>query len=578
MSCTVGYLLRLRELMNGHRFAEATRNPEVAQAQVLADLLDRNASTSFGSEHGFAAMRGADDYAASVPIRDYEGFRPYVRRIIFGESGVLTADQPYMFTSTSGTTGEPKLVPVTAQWREAMASMTRLWLANAVSDHPMCMAHKSLSIVSPAVEGHTDTGIPFGAMSGITYQRLPNLIRRGLAVPYEVALIADYEARYYVAMRLALAERISIVGTPNPSTLIQLARVGAENAESIVRAIHDGTLGIAAPIMKATAEVSSRMALDALRSCLRRDPARARELEQAIGSRGRLLPCDAWPDLALIGCWLGGSVGFQAGQLATWYGDVPLRDLGFWASEGRMTIPLTDHDAAGVLAVHENFYEFIPEDDLGREGVTPLRAHQIENGKRYYIVISAGNGLYRYDINDIVEVRGFFNATPRIAFVRKGRDMINITGEKLHLNHIQTALRSAEARSLIKVIQFRVIPDVPASRYDVLIETRSTVCPANAGTFLEAFDRTLAACNVEYAGKRASRRLAPPRLHLMRPGWSQRFAAADISRGKREAQYKWQQITQAWDELDRREALDPKANEAPQTPGLMYEAQSGGII
>ena len=46
----------------------------------------------------------------------------------------------------------------------------------------------------------------------------------------------------------------------------------------------------------------------------------------------------------VIGCWLGGSIGFQAERLIEYFGDdVSLRDPGYLASEGSMTIPCEDN-------------------------------------------------------------------------------------------------------------------------------------------------------------------------------------------------------------------------------------------
>ena len=459
-----------------------------------------------------------------------------------------------MFTTTSGTTGEPKLLPVTVKWREQMAALTRLWLARALRDHPRCLDEKALTIASPAIEGETDNGMPYGAMSGVTYQRIPWLIRRQYALPYAISLIAGYEARYFLVMRLAMADSISIIGTPNPSTLIRLARIGDQKAEDIIRAIHDGTLGIEDPQIRTHRGITAHEAISEIRGALRSDPARARVLENARNRTGRLLPRDIWPELRLIGCWLGGSVGFQAKQLTEYFGSVPLRDLGLWASEGRMTIPLNDATPSGVLAVHANFYEFIPEESIEQPDPPVLLAHQLELRRRYYIVISGSNGLYRYNMNDIVEVTGFYNRTPLIAFVRKGRDMASITGEKIHVQQLQAAVLAAEARNGGRVRQFRVIPDVVKSRYDLLVEFSGAQPDArHAHRFLRDFDEALGRQNIEYASKRASLRLHAPRLLVMLPNWSDRLAAADFQNGKREAQYKWRQLAAEWDDYSKRE-------------------------
>ena len=271
-----------------------------------------------------------------------------------------------------------------------------------------------------------------------------------------------------------------------------------------------------------------------------------------IERRGRLALGDCWPDLALVACWLGGNAGIHARRLAEHFGSVPVRDLGLIASEGRLTVPIEDHSAAGVLAVHAGFFEFVPEERIDDAAPETLLAHQLEDGRRYYIVITEANGLYRYDLNDVVEVRGFHHRTPKVAFVRKGRDMLSITGEKLHLNHVLAAVREAERRCRLDLWQFRIIPDVAHVRYDLLVEVAAGA-DGSAREFLATFDTALASVNVEYASKRASRRLAPPRLHVMARGWSERLCRAEFARGRREHQHKWRAIAPEWDEASRLE-------------------------
>ncbi len=549
--------LLLREWLPHSRFQKATEQPDVTQTQVLQTLVKQNADTAFGRDHGFPTIMSPADYAGQVPIRDYEGFRPYVNRIVAREERILTAETPFMFTTTSGTTGEPKYIPVTVSWREKMADLMRLWMFYTLRDHPDYLNQKAFTIVSPAVEGQTPSGIPFGAMSGVTYQRLPWMVRRQYVIPYEVSLISDHEARYFVTMRLALAHSVSVIGTPNPTSLIRLSETAAHHAETIIRAIHDGTLGISEPETIHAARHSHGAALREIKARLCPDQERARFLSKVVEEQGVLAPKHCWPELAVVACWLGGNAGIHARRLADYYGpNVALRDLGLLASEGRMTIPVEDHSAAGVLAVHANFYEFIPEDQIEEPSPPILLAHELEDGKRYYIILSGGNGLYRYDLNDIVEVRGFYNRTPKVAFARKGRDMVSITGEKLHLNQIQAAVREAEQRSHVEVWQFRLIPDVEQSRYDLLVELHGDLgSDAQGCTFLHAFDHALSALNIEYASKRASKRLGPSRLFVMQPGWAERLCRADFRSGKREFQYKWPAIRPAWDDASRAEVL-----------------------
>ncbi len=74
-------------------------------------------------------------------------------------------------------------------------------------DHPDLFSGKLLGVVSPVVEGRTAGGIPFGAASGLIYQSSPSWIQNAYATPYEIAEVKDFEAKYYLTMRLALGTR-----------------------------------------------------------------------------------------------------------------------------------------------------------------------------------------------------------------------------------------------------------------------------------------------------------------------------------------------------------------------------------
>jgi hypothetical protein len=548
--------LRLREWKHDRAFERAAARPDRTQAAALRDLLDRNACTAFGRAHGFEAIRTATEYRRAVPLRDYEGVRPYVQRIVAGEPGVLTAEPVVAFATTSGTTGDPKLVPVTVSSLARMSALVRLWMLRAYRDHPTLLDGALLTVVSPAIEGRTPAGLPCGAMSGLLQRRLPSLIRAAQAVPYAVHLIADCEARAHVLLRVALTRAVSVIGTPNPTTLLRLAAVARRDADTLLRAIHDGTLGTPWPAVHEEPGWDAGATRRVIDAALRPAPARARALTVAARRRGALSLADAWPGLALIGCWLGGHAGRHATRLAADYGPIPLRDLGLVASEGRVTLPVADGSASGVLALGAGFYEFIPEESMDAAAPPVLLAHELEVGRRYDVVLSCSNGLYRYDLNDIVEVRGVYGRTPLVAFVRKGRDMTSITGEKLHLNHVQAAVREAERLTAVEVWQYRLIPDVDAWRYDLLVEPSGAgLDEIGAEAFLRAVDDALARVNVEYASKRRSRRLAMPRLCVMRTGWAERQCRTDFALGRREGQHKWRVIQPEWDPDGRAEVV-----------------------
>lgn len=393
-------------------------------------------------------------------------------------------------------------------------------------------------MVSPAIEAYTNSGLTMGSASGRIYQRIPAVVRRHYANPYAVSEIENYDQRYFAALRLSIAKRVSVVSTPNPSTLVRLAEIGNQRKEQLFRAIHDGTLG-----------VSLARQQDIQRSLekgLKPDPVSARRLEDLAAGDGLLYPKDYWPDLKLIGCWTGGSVGVQLDRLPRYFGpDVPIRDLGYLASEGRMSLPIGDHTPSGILAVNSNFYEFIPEDEIDNPGHT-LLCDELDVGKRYYVVLTTASGLYRYDINDVIEVTGWHDKCPMVSFVRKGRDMTNITGEKIHVNQCLMAMRRVTDELRIGVEQYRFIADDILNCYHVQIEpTDWRPTPAICAALACGIDRELATINIEYRQKRRSGRLSEPRVHIMPQGWSAAERRAAIDSGKRDVEFKWRHLIPA---------------------------------
>src|SRR5690606_39963559 len=64
-------------------------DPIGVQKKWLQKLVEKAANTRFGIDHNFKDIHDYNDFKAAVPIRDYEGLRPYIDRITKGEKDVL---------------------------------------------------------------------------------------------------------------------------------------------------------------------------------------------------------------------------------------------------------------------------------------------------------------------------------------------------------------------------------------------------------------------------------------------------------------------------------------------------------
>jgi hypothetical protein len=311
----------------------------------------------------------------------------------------------------------------------------------------------------------------------------------------------------------------------NPSTLVNLARAGDLEKESLIRDIRDGTLSTRFDIPP---EV--RAALE--RRIRKQHPERARALEEIVQRTGTLYPKDCWPTGCVIGNWMGGSVGAYLRHYPRYYGDTPVRDIGLIASEGRMTIPMRDGTPSGVLDVTSHYFEFIPEEEAGSPQPTVLAAHELQEGRAYFILLTTAYGLYRYNISDVVRCTGFHNGTPLVEFLSKGAHFANLTGEKVSEYHISGAMADVQRTLDLTLTAYSVAPcwDDEQPYYCLFIERPDLADREQGVQLMAALERRLAEINVEYASKRESHRLGPMRLALLPAHTWQQWDRARLAR------------------------------------------------
>lgn len=525
----VSLSLRLLE-PRARAFERATKNPMSCQNRVLAEYLRRNRDTEYGIKHNFKSIRTTDDYKKNVPISDCETMRPYLERIARGEKNLLMRDNPVFFGATSGTASAVKLIPSTKYSEAKKNELMELWSYHINRDHPAVTNGKIFAIISPEVEGYTPSGIPYGAESGYGYRRLPGVIKHIYALPYEVFEIKDYDARYYAMLRISMAANITNIATLNPGTLILLAQKIDKWQSMIIADIEKGTLNGGFDIP------------DSIRRCikLKADPDRADALRMMLARNGSLLPRYFWPNLELIECWKGGSMKMYLKQLPGYFGDIPIRDMGCLSTEARSSIPLSDEGAGGVLAIMTNFFEFIPKDEIDNKGAPALLCSEIEVGKEYFIIVTTPGGLYRYNIDDVIRVNGFYNNTPVIEFVQKGLATSSLSGEKLYESQVNNALTNVLRKTGLFVKFFCAIPKhASGPHYEFLTEfSNSRPTMEQKKDFLRKLDEELGRENREYLYTRQSQTLSGPVLKIAEDGEYERYRVQRIQQGAHDGQFK----------------------------------------
>lgn len=495
-------------------FEGATQRPQEVQEALLRHFLVHHAATDFGKHHHFSKIANVADFRRNLPIAPYEYFEPYIQRVMKGDTNALLADpRIHMFALTSGTTATRKFIPVTQQYLADYKRGWNIWGLKAYRDHPAVRFRPIVQLSGDWQEFHTEAGIPCGAVTGLTATMQLRIIRWLYCVPACVGKVKDPAAKYYLALRLSLPRKVGLIIAANPSTLVNLAKAGDQEKESLLRDLRDGTLSdrfdIPGPVRDAVA--------DRLR---KKNPERVQFLEEIVKRTGTLYPKDYWPTDCLIGNWTGGSVGAYMRHYPKYYGETPVRDVGLIASEGRMTIPWADATPSGILDITTNYYEFVPEDEVSSPQPTVLGAHELQEGRNYYILLTTSSGLYRYHIYDVVRCTGFHNGTPLVEFLSKGALFSNLTGEKISEYHVSGAMTDVLRELNLNLTAYSLAPcwDDEQPYYGLFVERGDMNGREQSVKLAQALDQRLCAVNIEYAAKRDSRRLGPLRLQIIPTG------------------------------------------------------------
>lgn len=518
---SIGAVVRRRMRKRRDQFLErAQKHCKETQQATLRRLLHLNAGSDFSRTHGLHADLSPASFPAQFPITDYETYRDSIQKVAAGNHKALlgTANKLQMFALTSGTTASIKHIPLTKQFVKDYRRGWSHWGITVHDHYPKLKLLKMVQLISSHQIDHAPDGTPCGNISGLVASMQNPLVQKLYSVPREVAGICDAAVRRKIAARFAVQDRwAGLFVTANPSSLISLLNCANDHAQEIIRDIHDGTVSGSPIPDKIRTHLLNRITAA---------PGRAKQLEAIVESTGELSPAEVWPDKSVLGVWTGGSVGAYLPELQRRFGQLPVRDHGLHASEGRMTIPIDDNRSSGILDIDSHYFEFIPESELESAKPPTLQAHQLQEGHRYGILMTTSSGFYRYNIFDVVQCTGFYGSTPLLKFLHKGARISSITGEKITESQVVKAIQEANQEFHSHFPQTKIGSNFTLTPhwgnppgYELFVDAELT--NEQSQRFEELADQCLKQSNCEYDEKRSSGRLMPIVCHTLTPEqWS----------------------------------------------------------
>lgn len=438
-------------------------DPIGVQKKWLQKLVEKAANTRFGIDHNFKDIHDYNDFKTAVPIRDYEGLRPYIDRITKGEKDVLWPGKPLYFAKTSGTTSGTKYIPISHDSidnhinsaRNAILFYIQQTRKSAFLDH-------GLIFLSGSPVLHEVAGIKTGRLSGISNHHVPAYLRTNQLPSYDTNCIEDWETKLEKIIDETITQRMGLISGIPPWVQMYFDRIIERTGRPIKDVFPDFSLLIYGGVNF--------------------EPYRARLFE---------------------------SIGKTVDSIET-----------YPASEGFIAYQDSQEEEGLLLLLNTGiFYEFIPLDSYFSDSPPRLGLEDVELGKSYALIINNNAGLWGYSIGDTVR---FVSLNPyRVVVSGRIKHFISAFGEHVIGEEVERALqRTMEKHPEAVVTEFTVAPMVTPTEglpyHEWLVEFSKE--PNNQDQFAADLDREMTQLNIYYDDLIRGAILRPLVITPLKPG------------------------------------------------------------
>ena len=376
--------------------------PIETQEKVFQSLIQKAKNTAYGKDHNFASIKSSKDFRENVKISDYEGVRPYVERILEGESDVLWPGKPLYFAKTSGTTSGAKYIPLTKESMPYHISAARNAILNYIAESGNAkFVDGKMIFLQGSPELSDKNGIKFGRLSGISAHFVPNYLQKNRMPSWETNCIEDWETKVNAIVEETINENMSVISGIPSWVQTYFEKLHQKTGKTIKEIFPNFDLFIYGGVNY--------------------EPYRTK-FEELIGAK--------LPSIEL----------YPASE-------------GFFAYQDKQ-------NADGMLLLLNAgiYYEFIEADEFYEENPKVYEIGEVKKDVNYVMIISTNAGLWRYNVGDTVM---FTSTSPyRVKVSGRIKHFTSAFGEHVIAKEVEEAIQVASAKTNALISEFTVAPQV----------------------------------------------------------------------------------------------------------------------
>lgn len=535
MGLISSFMLRLMNHQQNkmyNRFLNQIKDPKQAQLKSLEIILKRTENSEIKKSLGINSILTYEDFYKKCPSTDYTHYKAITK------SMYQDNNRPYRmgrkacdyFVITSGTTSEPKYIPLQNDYREEYMRIFLAWLGCLKKQRPQTFMGKALYLADVTLLETSPTSRPCGVMSGYNFRKIPSFIRKALYSSHEdFYKLKEIHQKNITLLAHAMNSELTLLGTIMPETLVMFLDHFFKYSDEVISYLQTGL-----PTFEYPKELEKSLKLRPHQSVIER----AKRL-QAKGKMDNLY--DFFPQLKTIICWKSSTAEQYLDRIKHYIPhDVVVWDGIYSASEGWFNFPDDPNKVGGPVAINGHFLEF---KEANKEQAPFLGAWELEDGKYYEIFVTSSMGFFRYQMKDKVQVQGFTSNTPRIVFIEKVGEWLDHAMERITPTHVQTVMDLVLEKLKLernKIIYYTMCPCKKQGQihYTLIIETsypQSVFDEVN-------FNQILCQVNPNYGRNMTGKLLDPLKVAIVKPGFIKNELLEREREGKSVAQFKYSAI------------------------------------
>jgi len=419
-------------------------NPIEHQQKTFVKLISKSKNTEFGNDHHFSEINSYETFKKNVPVRDYEGLKKYIDRVVSGEKNILWPGKPLYFAKTSGTTSGAKYIPITKSSIKTHVRSARDALLNYFLKSKN---YKSINGKHMFLQGSPEltkkNGVFIGRLSGISAHYIPRLFLQNRMPSWKTNTIEDWEEKVDKIIQETVGQKMTIIaGIPSWIQMYFEKIVQTENTNI----------------------------------------------------------SNVFPELSL---YVYGGVSYEPYKIMfeKLFGKKIDTLATFPASEGFFGYQdeFTDKDPELLLLLNNDiFYEFIKTEDFINGKDSRLSLESVELDVNYVLIISTSAGLWAYNIGDTIR---FTSLNPyRIIVTGRIKQFLSAFGEHVISEEVEKALSQTLNNTNVIVKEFTVAPQINPREglphHDWYIDFE--VPPNNIKDFSKELDNHMRRLNIYY--------------------------------------------------------------------------------